>query len=259
MTERSEPPLPGATYNGFSDAPPAAPRPRPGWRPTRNLLLGGIAAAVGLGLAFGLLARPDFGDDGRAREPMRAVTGSTEVAEAPAASQFEIEINRPVAAPPPKSAGKLEVLPPDLARAAPRPQPAPEPDRFAQERFAMAPPRLEIAPNPPAPASRVIVPDPPPRYATSAPQARPSFDCRYARSPSEQMVCDDPELAAADRRLARAYSRAIASGIPARELRAEQDDWLSIRDDAARHSSDAVASVYEQRIDELNELAAEPY
>uniref|UniRef100_UPI0035AE25B3 lysozyme inhibitor LprI family protein n=1 Tax=Phenylobacterium sp. TaxID=1871053 RepID=UPI0035AE25B3 len=65
----------------------------------------------------------------------------------------------------------------------------------------------------------------------------------------------DPELAAADRRLARAYNRAVASGVPARALRAEQDDWLSIRDDAARRSPDAVASVYEQRIRELNDLA----
>ena len=98
-------------------------------------------------------------------------------------------------------------------------------------------------------------PEPPPVFAPPRERANPSFNCRYARSTSEEMVCGDPQLAAADRRLNRAYERAIASGIPARELRAEQDDWLEIREDAARRSPSAVASVYEQRIRELNRLA----
>jgi uncharacterized protein YecT (DUF1311 family) len=269
-TDRNGAPWPGATYNGFSDAPsgggsapPNEPEPKPVRRPTRNLLLGGVAAAVGLGLAFGLLAKPDFGEDGRAREPMRVATaGTTAPVEPVPASQFEIEVNKPVLDPVPASTGKLEVLPPDLAQEAARQAAASQPVRVA-----IAPPAV---PPRPVPVDRteaprqVFIPAPtqPPaqRYA-SAPQSqvRPSFDCRYARSPSERMVCGDSELALADRRLNQAYNRAIAAGIPARELRAEQDDWLSIRDDAARHSSDAVASVYEQRIGELNELAEEPY
>jgi hypothetical protein len=47
----------------------------------------------------------------------------------------------------------------------------------------------------------------------------------------------------------------VGSGIPYRELRAEQDDWLSIREQAARRSPEAVASIYRQRIGELNAIA----
>jgi uncharacterized protein len=71
------------------------------------------------------------------------------------------------------------------------------------------------------------------------------------------MVCADPELAAADRRLNRAYERAIQAGVPRRYLRAEQDDWLSIREQAARRSPRAVANIYDQRIAELNDMAVE--
>ena len=84
---------------------------------------------------------------------------------------------------------------------------------------------------------------------------RPSFNCRFARSRSERMVCSDDRLAAADRRLARAFDRAIAAGVPRRELREDQDDWMSIREDAARYGRGAVSNVYEQRIQELEDMA----
>ena len=213
---------------GFSGPLNSEPPPRPPRRPSRNLLIGGIAAAVAAGLAFGLLARPDLGHDTAAREPMKP-------AERAVADRFEIEVNAPRMDPVPKATGKLEVLSPDLARA-------------AAER------------EPPPPAQPEVVAPPPPRYASlEGPPPRPSFDCRYVRSRAEEMVCGDPELAAADRHLARAYSRAVAAGVPQRELRAEQADWLAIRDDAARHSYGAVASVYEQRIGELEALAEDGY
>jgi uncharacterized protein len=71
------------------------------------------------------------------------------------------------------------------------------------------------------------------------------------------MVCGDPELAAADQRMNRAYRAALAAGAPEGELRSEQLDWLGIREDAARHSRNAVASIYEQRIDELRRWRAD--
>jgi uncharacterized protein len=83
----------------------------------------------------------------------------------------------------------------------------------------------------------------------------PSFDCRYARSRSQQMVCADPALARADRELDEAYRRALESSVMRPALEAEQDDWVTIREDAARYSPRAVASVYQQRIRELNALA----
>jgi uncharacterized protein YecT (DUF1311 family) len=242
-TDRDQAPVQGGPDPGF--AGPLNSEPPPPRRPSRKLLIGGVAAAVAAGLAFGLLARPDLGDEGVARLPMKPVERP---AAAEPAERFEIEINRPTLDPVPKVTGKLEVLPPDLARAAEArvPQPAPRPP-------AATPTSERQAGSVAAPEPAPVIRPPEPRYA------RPSFDCRSARSQAEEMVCADPQLAAADRRLARAYGRAVAAGVPPRALRAEQDDWLAIRDDAARYSAAAVASVYDQRISELEELAEEGY
>jgi len=90
--------------------------------------------------------------------------------------------------------------------------------------------------------------------APSAP-LRASFDCRYPRSYAQRMVCGDPDLAAQDRRMSRAYVAALAAGVPQDQLRAEQSDWLSLREDAARRSPQALHSIYEQRINDLWALA----
>lgn len=242
-------PWAGTTYNGFAGQaaapPPPAPRP-PQDRVPRKLVIGGVAGAVALGLVFGLWARPDFGDDGKAREPMKAVTRAEAVS-----PPVPVEVAAPVAPPVPRADGPLEVLPPELARAAPAPRSAPMVRAQAPRPVVVAPSAGESA-APVVARAPELAPFVPARRRA---EADPSFNCRYARSPSEEMVCSDPVLAAADRRLNRAYERAIASGIPARELRAEQDDWLGIREDAARRSPRAVANVYEQRIRELNDLA----
>jgi uncharacterized protein YecT (DUF1311 family) len=89
-----------------------------------------------------------------------------------------------------------------------------------------------------------------------SPPIRASFDCRYPRTYAQRMVCGDPDLAAQDRRMSRAYVAALAAGVPQDQLRAEQGDWQNLREDAARHSPQAVRSIYEQRIEELEALAA---
>ena len=89
-----------------------------------------------------------------------------------------------------------------------------------------------------------------------SPPIRASFDCRYPRTYAQRMVCGDPDLAAQDRRMSRAYVAALAAGVPQAQLRAEQGDWQSLREDAARHSPQAVRSIYAQRIEELEALAA---
>lgn len=260
------------TYNGFSqkggpqhdtglriERPPPRqfepdeyrlpPRPR-GRGISRGMLLGGVGAAVGLGLIFGLLAKPEFAE-APTRAPMAPVTRT---AEETVTTPVPVEVAAVTPTPEPKAAGKLEVLPPDLARAAqPRsttfptaPPSRPAPARQAPAAGAREP--GEIAPAPP----RIAAAPPPP---IGQPVERPSFNCRYAGTRAERMVCADPELARLDQRLDRAFRRAVASGIPYRELRAEQDDWLAIREDAARRSPDAVDSIYRQRIAELNDLA----
>jgi len=69
------------------------------------------------------------------------------------------------------------------------------------------------------------------------------------------MVCADPALASADRQMARAYQRALRAGAAPGELRQEQRDWMAIREDAARQSPRALAQIYDQRIQELNQIA----
>lgn len=212
MSERGDP-WAGATYNGFAGAaelPPPAPKPRR--LPSRKLVLGGVAAGLALGAVLGLAARPNLGKAAADPAPMQP---------APRAStaMLDVEVNKPVIPPAPKATSRLEVLPPDLARAAPR--------------MASAPPHIE-----------------PRSVASSEP------DCGAAGSVAEQLVCEDPALARADQRMQRAYARAMRSGaMPQRDLRDEQLDWLALRENAARRSPFEVRSLYEQRIDELNALA----
>src|SRR5690606_41012674 len=168
--------------------------------------------------AIGLVSRPELDIRGDA-PPMRPA--SPEAARQAASPALSVEVGEPV-------------IPPE-----PAPAPAPPPAVFEPQGapVAAAPPPGRPAPFAPAPPP--ARPAPEPAWAPEAPVAPeprfagdPSFDCRYARSFSEQMVCDSPRLAAADRAMDAAYDRAIRAGAPPRWLRQEQDDWLAIRDDA---------------------------
>jgi uncharacterized protein len=94
--------------------------------------------------------------------------------------------------------------------------------------------------------------EPPVRAAPAAPLRGPSFNCRYARSPSERMVCGEPDLAAADRRLAAEFDRAMARTDDPRALRRQQDRWLAARERAGS-DYDAVRDLYDIRLRELRE------
>ena len=245
--DRGEP-WPGAIYNGFSGgAAPPEPATAAGRRLSRGAVVGGIAAtAVGLGLAAGLLLRPDHR------------TLSSDDPEAHVTRHMPIEVSQPPPPLPlPRPAGKLEVLDPtaaaQAAAAAPMaasrpaaaapvqtPAPAPEPTPPAP-RFGQAAPPLMVVPAQPAYA-------PPPAAARDP--------CAAARSRAEAIACADPEIAGYDRELNRAYRRAMRSGAVAPgDLRADQRDWLSDRETAARRSPQALAELYQDRIDELNRIA----
>lgn len=203
----------------------------------RNLVIG-AGAALALGLVLGVWARPDLGGEGgsgAATRPMAAVP---------------IEVNQPSPPLVPTSNGKLEVLSPDQAAAARAPAYGASPS--LETPTLQAPPPLppQTVASLGAPAGAAATP---PRPAQAG--GRAGVDCASARSEAEQMVCGDPDLAAADREMSRAYRRALQSSAAPGDLRAEQHDWLAIREDAARHSRRAVESVYQQRIDELNALA----
>jgi uncharacterized protein YecT (DUF1311 family) len=226
-------PLGGGTYRGFSAgaASAAPPPPRPaGHAMPRTATIGlGVAGALALGLLFGLWAKPDLGGAETAA-PMQPVTAAQ-------AAKMDVEVAPPVApSPVPRAAGKLEVLPPGAAQA-------------AASQVAMAAPVAPAAPRPASLDTRLTAP--PPQVAASDPA------CANAGGRAAQMVCADPDLADADRELNRAYRRALRSGAPTDQLRDEQRDWLAIREEAARRSPHAVARIYEQRIDELNQIADE--
>jgi len=75
--------------------------------------------------------------------------------------------------------------------------------------------------------------------------------CADAASAARRLVCSDMRLAALDRRMKQAYAAAVSAGASPEALAADQDDWLQVREAAARESRYAVANVYRQRIDEL--------
>jgi hypothetical protein len=134
------------------------------------------------------------------------------------------------------------------------------------------PPPTVVAPPPPAPIvaaepapAPVVVAErgepesrPQPRPAPADPPARatvrdgptPSFDCRFARTRGERMVCREPALAAADRRLAAAFDRAVAQSANPRALMADQNRWLALRDEIAP-DYEGVMGLYQDRIAEL--------
>jgi uncharacterized protein YecT (DUF1311 family) len=230
------------TAAGRPAAPASAQRDdRPPWRQPR--LVGGAAAIAALGLLLGLAMRPEIAVS-EGPTPMQPVTPPVD------GGQMDIVVNAQKPPAPVQAApGKLEVLPPDMAAAAPRAVVPAAPAR----RFAQAPRASEPEP--------LVAPDPLPRLAEVSPRerVRPSFECRDARTRAEAIVCNDPALAAADRRMNQAFRRAVRSGAPYDQLRGEQDDFLSIREQAARRSPEAVASIYAQRIDELDAMAQDEW
>ena len=85
--------------------------------------------------------------------------------------------------------------------------------------------------------------------------ASPAFNCRYAKTASEKMVCGSGSLAAADRQMSAAYysEMAIADASAKRALRRTRDKFLARRELCSTNS--CVARVYEQRVAEIRRIA----
>jgi hypothetical protein len=96
------------------------------------------------------------------------------------------------------------------------------------------------------------------RRAESRPRgdARPSFNCRYARTRSERMVCEDRGLAARDREMAAMFYGAMddADRRTRRELNRTRDRFLAYRDRC--RSEECVAQAYEGRMREISDIMA---
>ncbi|MDZ4317854.1 MAG: hypothetical protein U1A07_03275, partial [Phenylobacterium sp.] len=138
------------------DAPPPARR-----RPLGLWIAGGAGLALVGALALGL-----------------ALPGEPPDMAAPGAETLDIQVaERPAGpAPTPAPGAPLDVLPQDMAQAAPHNPP------------------LDPAPQPDAPLAQA--PEPPPAGEELRQPASlafsPSFDCRRARTPAERVVCADP-------------------------------------------------------------------
>ena len=79
-----------------------------------------------------------------------------------------------------------------------------------------------------------------------------SFNCRYAKSADEVLICQDARLAQLDDRLAGAYSRLHRDLPGAQRARLEHDQgaWLRERRQCGRDAT-CIARLYESRIDAL--------
>ncbi|MDO8901795.1 MAG: hypothetical protein Q7V15_10605 [Phenylobacterium sp.] len=209
------------------------PTPPPPERPKRTGLwvAGGLGLVLAAVLALGVL-----------------LTGGELPDMAPAgAKTLDIQLAESAVAPvtPLSPGAPLDVLPDDMAEAAPHNPPLiPEP-----------PPAVERAEGPPAPA---LPWDPDALRQPANMVVPPSFDCRRARSRAERVVCADPFLAEADQRLAAAYEQALAAGVADWRLERQQRRWLRAREDAAMDAPAAVAEVYAARIAELEAQADLP-
>jgi uncharacterized protein len=65
------------------------------------------------------------------------------------------------------------------------------------------------------------------------PPVGPSFNCARAATPVERAICGDPQLAAQDAALGRAYAQALAATPNPRSLRTDQHRWITdVRDHA---------------------------
>jgi uncharacterized protein YecT (DUF1311 family) len=141
----------------------------------------------------------------------------------------------------------------------PAPKPKPIPITGSGEPLNAIPAEAANLPaNPPRPAPQVApasIDTDDPDTAPRTRNIRASFDCADADSRAERMICADDRLAAADRRMDRAYQDALDAGVPMRILRRQQRAFLDARDEAAGHGPDALADVYGERIAELEGMA----
>lgn len=175
----------------------------------------------------------------------------------------------------PEPAKPVVVTAPPVVAQAPAPAPA------AAPKVAVAPPPVAVAPPPPVvaaapapkPAAKPVAPaappepkvaavEPKPEPTVQARRTRPSFDCAKARSASERRICDDEELAQADRDLGRIYQRAKEASPDPRAFQRDSDAQWRRREDGCQGDRECLRRWYAERRAQLtaaaNAPAAEP-
>ena len=86
--------------------------------------------------------------------------------------------------------------------------------------------------------------------------ARPSYNCRYARTRSETAVCSDVGLASLDRQMAAQFNTAMRQGTPAQRhvLERSRLRFLYRRDRC--QSAGCIEAAYRARMSEIDDIAA---
>ena len=142
-------------------------------------------------------------------------------------------------------------------RAEAEPEPAPRPSPSAQQSRPAprpAPPKTVRRPAEPEPriVGTVEMRDPGPVR-----RANPSFNCRHAKTRSEQMVCSNGSLAARDRQMSSMFYSALSDARPRtrRELRRTRDKFLAYRERCRTEA--CIADAYEGRMEEIRDIMAE--
>ena len=151
--------------------------------------------------------------------------------------------------------------PPQVAHAEILAPPVPEAARPARASAPAPAPRPAPAPGRrPVPAAAGTTATAPARAParTATASARPSYNCRYARTTSEKLVCGTPALASKDSAMSSVYYSSIAGGDPAtkRRIRASRDAFLARRERCAGRPN-CIARVYDERVAEIRQMARE--
>ena len=228
----------GENNQDNQDAQGAPPRQR------RWVEAGVLAGVVAVGAVAGaFIARVD------GKPVVLATTSST--ADDAGLSVQVASMAETLTNPPPASGPKLEVLAPSIQAAPAMVRGAPPPLQIVPSRAVQPSPPLQPVER----RQEFAVPPSGQDTPAMASATQPSFACSDAPTLARAMVCGDRRLAILDQRMKQAYAAALSAGAPGEVLREDQEDWLSVREDAAQNSRDTVAAVYRQRIAELRQLA----
>ena len=135
--------------------------------------------------------------------------------------------------------------------AAPPTAPSAAADEFPAGQSPTTPPAGMPDPEPSSPSAE---PEPAPQPAPAVSNARPSFNCRYARTRGEIAVCRDSGLAALDRQMASQFYRALraADSRQRATLTSTRDSFLRYRDRCP--SNACIAETYRGRIREIRDI-----
>jgi outer membrane biosynthesis protein TonB len=165
--------------------------------------------------------------------------------------QPEVQENGAAAEPPPAAPAP----PPVIRRPAPPPPreaAKPRPPERKTTTAAATPAKRPAAPKPTAPAASQPAP-------AAVAVARPSFNCRYARTAGEIAVCGDPGLAALDRQMSAQFYRSLSVARPGQRalLQRSRNRFLRYRDSCG--SNACIAEAYRGRMREIADIMTGGY